>query len=320
MLPATPEEEEDVRRYYLSQSLAKNPEARVLFLQKVYAEVIMGHRHDVWDLHASDGRWWIITNPTNLYSQEQFPNMDYAVTFHMGLCLRIPRTEQQRQTDINVRPFASVLTKLGELSDAVGQAKSVSDYQTVGVRCREAMLAFASAAQDIAEWDINPAPKRADFRSWAEVICNEALAGSSQKDRRHLFKTLLTEAWAFSNWLTHAHSATWHDAEAAGTTVEHVLGLALSLLLRHVRSVPEFCPECSFPSLVPQHGYLEELPEIVLEWPACSDCGWVGEPAPVGKREADEEEPLITRQGVEQDECVVPTVPLMKLRKPGSNV
>ena len=38
MLPATPEEEEDVRRYYLSQSLTKNPEARVLFLQKVYAE------------------------------------------------------------------------------------------------------------------------------------------------------------------------------------------------------------------------------------------------------------------------------------------
>ena len=177
MLPATPEEEEDVRRYYLSQSLPKNPDAQVLFLQKVYAETVMGHRHDVWDLHASDGRWWIITNPTNLYSQEQFPSMDYAVTFHMGLCLRIPRTERQRRTDIKVKPFAPVLTKLSELADALEQAKSISDYQTVGVRCREALLAFVGAAQDTVQWNVDPAPKRADFRAWAEVICNEALAG-----------------------------------------------------------------------------------------------------------------------------------------------
>jgi hypothetical protein len=74
MLPGTEEEREAVVGYYLSQS----PGAEVTFLQKVYAESILGHRHDVWDVHASDGRWWVITNPTNLYSQAQFPNMDLA--------------------------------------------------------------------------------------------------------------------------------------------------------------------------------------------------------------------------------------------------
>src|SRR2546430_7330351 len=130
MLPATEEEATEVTRYYLSQS----PGAAVNFLQKVYSEVLMGHRHDVWDVHANDGRWWAITNPTNLYSQEQFPSMDLAVTFHMGLCLRIPRTHRQRSSDRDIRPFASVFTKLHELSDALGQAQNISDYQAIGMR------------------------------------------------------------------------------------------------------------------------------------------------------------------------------------------
>ena len=34
----------------------------------VLAETILGHRHDVWDVHTNRDRWWVITNPTNLYS------------------------------------------------------------------------------------------------------------------------------------------------------------------------------------------------------------------------------------------------------------
>lgn len=52
MLPATEEEKAEVIEYYLSQS----PGAEVSFLQKVYSEAIIGHRHDVWDVHANDGR------------------------------------------------------------------------------------------------------------------------------------------------------------------------------------------------------------------------------------------------------------------------
>ncbi|WP_271605861.1 hypothetical protein [Bradyrhizobium sp. CCBAU 11434] len=55
--------------YYLPQSPGG---AAVLFLQKVYSEAVINHRLNVWDVHVSDGRWWIITNPTNLHSQEQF--------------------------------------------------------------------------------------------------------------------------------------------------------------------------------------------------------------------------------------------------------
>lgn len=64
MLDSTTEESDEIKAYFLSRS----PNATVTFTQKVYAETIVGHRHDVWDLHADDGRWWIVTNPTNLYS------------------------------------------------------------------------------------------------------------------------------------------------------------------------------------------------------------------------------------------------------------
>ena len=180
--------------------------------------------------------------------------MDLAVTFHLGLCLRIPRTQEQKQTDSRVRPFRAVFTKLREISDALSQAESVADYQAVGMRSREALLAFIGAAQDVAEWPVEVAPKRADFRAWTDVICNAVLSGGSQKERRHLFKTLLIEAWVFANWLTHAQSATWHDAEAAQSTVEHALGLAASLVLRRIRSVPEACPECGSPTYTRKKG------------------------------------------------------------------
>jgi hypothetical protein len=70
------------------------------FIQKVYSEGVLNVRHDVWDVHTNVDRWWVITEPINLYAQEQFPSMDLALTFHIGLCLRSPRGERQELTDI----------------------------------------------------------------------------------------------------------------------------------------------------------------------------------------------------------------------------
>ncbi|TIU45854.1 MAG: gamma-glutamylcyclotransferase, partial [Mesorhizobium sp.] len=94
----------------------------------------------------------MITNPTNLYSQEQFPNMDLAVTFHMGLCLRIPRTQQQSRSDKRVIPFGDVFKRLAEATDALRQAQNGADYQATGMRAREVLLAFIRVTQDITEW------------------------------------------------------------------------------------------------------------------------------------------------------------------------
>jgi hypothetical protein len=79
MLPATQGEIEHVTEYMRSQA----PELTVQLVQKVYSENVLHVRHDVWDVHTDVDRWWVITEPMNLYAQDQFPNMDLALTFHM---------------------------------------------------------------------------------------------------------------------------------------------------------------------------------------------------------------------------------------------
>lgn len=311
MLDATQEELDHVLGYMASQA----PNLTVEFAQKVYAENVLDHRHDVWDVHTNVDRWWVITNPTNLYSQAQFPNMDLAVTFHVGLCLRIPRSEKQKLADLPIEPFAQCCRYLSEAADAVAQAQEVADYQAIGVRCREALLAFVDAAQTVLPWTSEEErPKRADFKAWVEHICNVSLAGPSQKDRRQLFKTLLNSAWAFSNWLTHTKSSKWHDAEAASSTTEHAVSLCISAVVQHIRGVPDACPACGSHRLSPERAYDPDDPDHEWERPTCTKCDWTGEPVPIHRVPG---APVEDNRPPPEGECVIPTVPLRRLEKPG---
>jgi hypothetical protein len=210
VLKATEAEAEHVREYFEWQA----PDLEVTFLQKVYSEAILNTHHDVWDVHTNNDRWWVITGGTNLYSQAQFPNMDLALTFHIGLMLRIPRTQDQQKHDISVLPFAPVLEQMEAVSEALAQARNVSDYQAIGVRCRETLLSLIGVTQDAAVWTDTP-PQRANFRAWVDIIFNDLLPRETNKERRGAIKQTLEIAWTFNNWLTHTKSATWLDADMA---------------------------------------------------------------------------------------------------------
>jgi hypothetical protein len=313
MLNATDEEREDVINYFKWQA----PNLAITFLQKVYSESVLGHVHDVWDIHTNKDRWWVITNPSNLYSQEQFPNLDLAVTFHIGLCLRIPRSEKQTPDSRRLLPFGQVFTQLAQTAEALGRAKEVGDYQGIGVRCRETLLAFVSAAQDAVDWGGSEQLRRADLKGWVDRILGAALAGSAQKDRRHLLRSLLFEAWDFANWLTHTKSASWHDAEMSVATTEHALGLAASLVVRHIRGVPEECPQCGSPHLFPKEGRNSETPGVVWERPVCQECGWVGAAVPTYEEPPEETEAVFQRVLMDgADECTIMEKPFRSLKRP----
>jgi hypothetical protein len=49
----------------------------------------------------------------------------------------------------------------------------------------------------------------------------------------------------------------------------------------------------------------------------CEDCGWAGQPTPVVVRSDDKVDEIITRIGYNDEEHVIPTVPLMTLDRPG---
>ena len=77
MLGRSERDEQDIIEYFEWQSNKDDDHEpiRVRHLDKIKTEVVFGRKHVVWDIHATDGRWWVITNPTNLYSQAEFPSL-----------------------------------------------------------------------------------------------------------------------------------------------------------------------------------------------------------------------------------------------------
>lgn len=308
MHSATEKEIAQITSYVQSEAKKK-----VTFAQKIHVETLLGHQHAVWDVHCGKQRWWVVTNPTNLYAQNMFPNMDLVMTFHVGLCLRMPRGEKTKLSDLPIEPFAKCVRLIAESSDALAQAEEVSDYQAIGVRCREAMLALVGAAQVVMPWTTDGEhPKKADLKAWADHMCNVALGGRAHKDRRKHMKALLTSTWDFDCWLTHAKSSSWHDAEIACSTTELAISLWTSIIIRHIRKVPEACPACGSRRLSPQRARPPEAPETQYERPICEKCGWTGSPTLITEVPEAPAEPSAAPEG----DCVIPTVPLRTLRKP----
>jgi hypothetical protein len=307
MLDETEEERQHIVDYLASQA----HDERVEFLQKLYSERVNGITQDIWDVHTDKERWWIVTPPPNLYSQRQFPNMDLALTFHLGLCLRIPRGERPSLADAWVEPFLGCWRAMQQANDAIGTAQEIEDYQAIGVRCREAMLTFIRSARDAlsplqAGSDLNGA----DFLGWTEVLANEALSGPDEKPRRGLLKTFAGAAWQFANWLTHARSAHVSDAEAAISATAQTLSLFTAACIRRIRGVPDSCPSCSSQRLAPERGVTTDGSERTYERPVCRACGWTGEAV-----ELSVQAPPSVPQKPESD-CVVMEVPLRGLRTP----
>ena len=83
---------------------------RVVHLEKAATELVGPVRHNIWDVHCASSRWWVVTNPTNLYGQADFKSRDVALTFHIGLMLRVEYAQERevplppkRQTSCSAR-------------------------------------------------------------------------------------------------------------------------------------------------------------------------------------------------------------------------
>ncbi len=60
----------DIERAAVLEYMASQAaDEKVKLAQKLHTERPGSIFHDVWDVHTNKARWWVITNPTNLYSQ-----------------------------------------------------------------------------------------------------------------------------------------------------------------------------------------------------------------------------------------------------------
>jgi hypothetical protein len=246
-------EREDIRAYFEVQQFG-NP----THLEKVSSERVGGIEHDIWDVHCTEGRWWVVTNPLNAYSQEDLKSRDVVLTFHVGLALRIAAERRPPVAGAAVDLIVGSWRRWQQAVDALGSAREAEDFQAVGVRLRECMV---SLAEEISSEDLvgdgDVAPKGADVVGWTDLLIAKVLADA--KPWRSYLRKLARETWDLVNWLTHAKNARHHDAEFGVAAVEHFLATMSATLLRAVREDRGRCPRCG---------------SYALAAGRCSQCEW----------------------------------------------
>jgi hypothetical protein len=280
-----------IREYVISQSPA---DTTISHLEKLASERVLGRKHDIWDVHASDGRWWVITDPTNLYAQDRFPSMDETLSFHVGLMLRV-MSREDREPRAGLEEGARLSQtwrRFEQAAVALDAAEEAEDFQAVGMRCREVLLTFIG---EVTEANMVPEgqdpPKGADFTGWSDLLSQHLCKGRSSARLRSYMQALLGETWRYVNWLTHAKNANRFDSELAIEMLNSNLSLVARVLVHSERKLPGRCPMCGSYQLYAD--LREELMTAGLEWPyvmLCEACGWEGEEGiePPGKSGADE--------------------------------
>lgn len=268
---ASPFEEREIVEYFEGQSRKNN--AKVQHLELVKEESVYGRTHKVWDVHATDGRWWVITEPTNLYSQELFPSLDYTLSFHIGLMARVMARDARQASVKNAELFSSAWRRWEQAAEAVDSAKEAEDFQAVGMKCRECLLAFARDAQkriDIPNG--TEAPKRSDFVHWMELLAAQVAAGSHAKEIRKHLKDGATSTWQLANWLTHTSNANRPHTEMIVAATKNLLEACTIAVASFESKNPGRCPKCS--SYQVESFYVPELERDPPYMLVCMACHW----------------------------------------------
>ena len=260
-------EESAIRQYVETQA----PGEKVIYLEKVVTERLYGRQLDGWDVHTKRERYWVIINPTNLYSQKVFPSLDYTITFHIGLTARImARREKDESHDRLTSAWQSWL----QSAEALDLADEAVEFQAVGMLCRECLIALILA---IADESMIPegqeAPQKANFIKWSELIADKIAQGPHAQEIRGYLKTIAKSTWQLVNWLTHSSNAVRFDARIAVDATENILASYGTALLRYESGTPNRCPNCGSYQLVSVYrSDLEIDPPFIT---TCKRCGWV---------------------------------------------
>jgi hypothetical protein len=261
----------DYAEWQLSKGAKRR--ARVRHLEKLKSERVFERQYDLWDVHTTAGRWWVVTNPTNIYSQQEFPSADYLLSFHVGVTLRVMQRDRRTAPGPSADRFAGAMRRWQQAASAIDDAKEAEDFQAVGMKCRECLLTFVRDAQiDVPLQSGTERPKRGDFIAWAALIAEWAAPGEHSKDVRRHLKALADSTWQLVNWLTHARNATHSDAELVVSATNHLLEWFSESIVRRESEQPERCPKCSSYQVASFYTpELERDPPYIL---TCLACGW----------------------------------------------
>lgn len=268
-------EAEDIKRYVEGQ--ARDEE--VLHVEFIKEERAAHAEYRIWDVHTDKSRWWVITNMTNLYSQEFFPSLDYTISFHIGLMARLrERDSQERDLDGWRSQFAEIERRQSEIHEAFDHAKEAVEFQRIGLMLREVLLKLVAS---LSEYVVLPkemdAPRKGDFKAWASALSVVLFNGRHNQPLRKFVRDAAEASWELSNWLTHAQNADGHASLIAMQSVDNTLGNFLFALVRHETGDIECCPICKSRRL--RSHFDINLGDEGEHFSSCGSCGWSSERA-----------------------------------------
>lgn len=226
-------ESEDSNRI-LSYVEWQAPDEKVEHLEKVSSENVFGQPMTAWDVRTNKNRWWVITNPTNLYSQDLFPSLDYTLSFHVGVSTRMMQSQMCEEQEEMHDGINELWNRLARAQASCFDAQKVEEFQAVGMKCRECLLLLV---RKLGEASMVPeaqdAPKKGNFKDWCELIAQAVAAGDSNERLRSHMKAISVSTWELTNWLTHTSKASKHDANIAIEATEHVLSVFVTSWARY---------------------------------------------------------------------------------------
>lgn len=247
---------------------------KVVHLERIKSETVLGTEHVAWDVHTDEpGRWWVITGPTNLYSQQAFPSLDYTMSFHVGVMARVGARDAKRAPPSQRDRLRATWRRWETAAEAIDLAQEAEDFQAVGMRCRETLVSLVKALQkDVVLAPDVEAPKAADFVSWSSHVAEHYAKGQRNEHIRGYLKSTSKEAWQLVNWLTHTSKANLHEAHLALDATSNLLGMFSSVVINTEAAAPKTCPSCGSYRMASVYE-----PDIGRDPPyvnLCESCDW----------------------------------------------
>jgi hypothetical protein len=248
----------------------------VTLVQRVRTYRLLGTDYEIFDVHTNQSeRYWVITNPTNLYLQGRFPSYDETFSFHVGIGMRMMERDRIEPDEDRKERVGGAWRRYEDAVSALNSAREAEDFQSIGIKCRDALIAFGKEHQT-EEWLIETGdrPKLNDFKQWADLYAKSLASG---RMRRYL-KELAHKTWDITVELQHDSNATGWDAELVLEATSNVFEAFSLAMVKRDRTDPERCPKCdSYRFSQTGHVDIRNGVQGFLTFDACSACMYRGE-------------------------------------------
>jgi hypothetical protein len=215
----------------------------------------------------------VITGPTNLYSQELFPSLDYTFSLHVGLMARVASRDAKRAPPRELQRLRAAWRRWETATQALDAANEAEDFQAVGMRCRETLIALVKSLQkSVVTLDGQPRPQASNVPDWFDLIALHFACGARNERIRSYLRSTAKETWQLLNWVTHTSNAGLPDAQIALEATSHLLSMTTRVVAKKEAEPPVNCPTCGSYRIAAVFD--PDIPRDPSYVSLCQSCGW----------------------------------------------